>query len=117
QSVGGKNSESLADQFRVVSRIGGKFRDPPRGYPFQRHQRTQGEGVSLHFHPCPLAYSVIIRGRRPGGCVQQVMRKFVKHHEQLLLRRQAAVDRDKVPSHHAVVKTAHFERHFGHGYL
>jgi len=48
--------------------------------------------------------------------MHQEMGDLVKHYEQAFVSGEPAVDRDKMPALHAVVKSVSLQRHLGHMY-
>ena len=112
-----KNSEAVGDHFRVVSGICGEFRQTAGLNPPERHHSAQCERIGLDLSARSLADTVVIRRRGTRWSMKQIVSEFVKHHEQFPLRREAAVDRNEMPAHRTVIKTAHLERHLGHRYL
>ncbi len=82
--------------------------------PDFRDQRTEGERVSFGFFASLFADAVKIRGLIRVRSVHQVMRKFMKHYEQLLVMFQLAINSYVMFAKNAVIKAADPQGHLFH---
>ncbi len=112
-----ENVKAFGDGFGVDAFFSGDLERRSSFEPRSWDQSDGGEEVGFGFFAGLAADAVEIGGNTSVGCVHQEMSKFVKHHKQLFVGHELAIDRDIMPTHQAIIKSADAKRHFLDRYL